>query len=228
MLRRLLADGHHVVATARGPAPAGIDAAPRLDWTSLDLGEPEASRAWIVRALAGCARPERASLILNAGMVEPLVPTIGLQPAALDRHLRVNLVVPMLLASGFLEASADWAVPRRILAISSGAGRRGIAHWGAYCAAKAGLDGFVRALNAEHAGRVGDASVRAVSLAPGVLDTAMQEAIRGTDAPEQARFRALHADRRLTPPDAAAASILAYLEQDGFGSCEIDDIRNPT
>ena len=32
-----------------------------------------------------------------------------------------------------------------------GAARRGIPHWAAYCAAKSGLHGFVRALNAEAA-----------------------------------------------------------------------------
>ncbi len=223
MVRQLLGQGHHVVAAARGPAPDQAVGPGRLDWTRLDLADGAAARGWVMRALEGCPRPERAALILNAGAVQPVVPVPALQPDALDAHMRLNLVSPMLTAAGFLDATAGWSVPRRILAISSGAARRGIAHWSAYCASKAGLDGFVRALNAEQADR---SDVKAVSLAPGVIDTAMQAVIRDVDAPERDRFRTLHEEGRLTSPDDAAMAILAYLDRNDFGAVEIDDIRN--
>ena len=222
MVRHLLGSGHHVVAAARGPAPEAAGPG-RLDWTRLDLADGAAAQDWVVQALAGCDRPERAALILNAGLVEPVVPVSALRPEALEAHMRLGLVSPMLVAAGFLEATAGWSLPRRILAISSGAARHGIPHWSAYCSSKAGLDGFVRALNAEHADR-GD--VKAVSLAPGVIDTAMQAVIRGIDAPQRDRFRTLHEEGRLTSPDDAAAAILAYLDRNDFGTVEIDDIRN--
>ena len=162
-------------------------------------------------------------LILNAGVLEPVLPVASLEAAALDAHMRLNLVSPMLVAAGFLQATASSRSPRRVLAVSSGAARRGIPHWSAYCAAKSGLDGFVRALNAE-AGA--DGSVRAVSLAPGVIDTAMQAVVRSIEAPARERFLRLHADGHLATPEDAAASLLAYLRRNDFGSHEIDDLRS--
>lgn len=224
MVRQLLQEGHHVVAAARGPAPSDIADATLLDWTQVDLGDLEAGQGWMTRSLAVCA-PTPALLVLNAGMVLPVVPVAGLEVAPVETHLRLNLASPMLLSACFLAATDAWPVQRRILAISSGAARRGIPFWSAYCASKAGLDGFVRGVNADYAARPGPGSVRAVSLAPGVVDTAMQETIRGIPAPEQQRFQTLHADGQLTTPSDAAAAILAYARRDDFGSFEIDDIR---
>jgi benzil reductase ((S)-benzoin forming) len=139
----------------------------------------------------------------------------------------VNLSSPMLLASGFLRATDGWNAERRLLAISSGAARRGVPHWSAYCAAKAGLDNFIRSVNAEYAGRPDAAPLRAVSMAPGVVDTAMQGTLRATPFPGDDRFHALHAENKLASPDDAAAAILAVLERDDFGTREIADIRDP-
>ncbi len=215
MVRQLLGAGHRVAACARGAAPLAAD---RLRWTSLDLADAQAAYDWAVRAVADGPRPQAVSLILNAGMVEPVAAVEELTAGALETHMRLNLVSPMLTASGFLRATADWAVPRRVLAISSGAARRGIAHWSAYCAAKAGLDNFVRAINAE--GRV-----RAVSLAPGMIDTAMQAVIRSVPSPQRERFQAFHDDGALATPEAAARAVLAHLARDDFGATEIADVR---
>ena len=226
MVAQLLRDGHHVIAAARGTAP-DVPAGPgRLDWARVDLGDLAAADAWVSAALREAPAPDAAVLILNAGIVEPVVPVAALSPEAVEAHLRINLASPMIVAAAFLRESAAWSVPRRILAISSGAARRGIPHWAAYCSSKAGLDGFVRAVNADHADAEGAASVRAVSLAPGVIDTTMQETIRAIEAPQRERFTTLHAEGRLTAPDDAARAILAYLQRPDFGATEIDDIRN--
>ena len=212
-----------MAAAARGPAPDGLEEAQaaRLHWTSIDLGDPDAAQGWVVRATNACPDQDGAVLILNAGVLEPVLPVASLEAAALDAHMRLNLLSPMLVAAGFLRATASSRSPRRVLAVSSGAARRGIPHWAAYCAAKSGLDGFVRALNAE-----AGASVRAVSLAPGVIDTVMQAAARSIEAPDRERFARLHADGHLATPDDAAASLLAYLRRNDFGSHEIDDLRS--
>lgn len=150
----------------------------------------------------------KAVLFNNAGIVEPVGPLDEVEAAALARNLNVNLVAPMLLMRGFLQATRD--VPlRRIVNISSGAGRRPIFGWSAYCAAKAGLDmaSRVAALEAEARGQ----RVDVVSLAPGVIDTGMQAVVRG--APESAfrdvaRFRALKEQGQLRSADDVAADIL--------------------
>jgi len=221
LLRQLLADGTHVLAAARGSAPSDLPAAGRLDWRSVDLADAKAGADWIAEALRACPRPDGASLILNAGAVEPVLPVAALEPAAIEAHLALNLAGPMAQTASFLRATEAWGIERRILAISSGAGRRGVAHWSAYCAAKAGLDNFIRALNAEQGARV-----RAVSLAPGVVDTAMQATLRASDFPDLPRFRDLHAGGGLAKPEDAARLILRYLGSDAFGTTETDDVRN--
>ena len=74
MVRQLLREGHEVVAAARGPVPVGLadTDAVRLHWTSIDLGDPEAARRWVVQAVGAGSRADGAVLVLNAGMLEPV------------------------------------------------------------------------------------------------------------------------------------------------------------
>ena len=93
--------------------------------------------------------------------------------------------------------------------ISSGAGRRPIFGWSAYCAAKAGLDMATRVAALEASTRA--RPVEAVSLAPGVIDTGMQSVVRGAsqeDFVDIERFRAMKAAGELRRPEDVAADIL--------------------
>jgi benzil reductase ((S)-benzoin forming) len=152
---------------------------------------------------------ERAVLINNAGVVSPVAPLEETDPVELERNLVVNLVAPVLLMRAFLRATRGVAPLRRVINISSGAGRRPVSGWAAYCSAKAGLDmaSRVAALEAEQRGT----GVEVVSLAPGVIDTPMQELVRGATAADFAeveRFRQMKAEGVLRPADAVAADIL--------------------
>jgi benzil reductase ((S)-benzoin forming) len=113
---------------------------------------------------------------------------------------------------------------RRILNISSGAGRNPTTGWGVYCSTKAALDMYSRVIHAEQ----GENGVRVVSLAPGVVDTAMQATIRASnprDFPEVSRFKEMHESGKLATPEGVAARILNYLDRDDFGTTDIDDVR---
>jgi NAD(P)-dependent dehydrogenase (short-subunit alcohol dehydrogenase family) len=96
----------------------------------------------------------------------------------------------------------------------------------AYCAAKAGMDHFSRAVALEEAARPNGA--RIVSIAPGVIDTDMQAELRGADPalfPERERFAQLQAGGQLLSPADCAAQLLARLDRPDFGSEPIADIR---
>jgi len=165
------------------------------------------------RRIAG-APFDRAVLINNAGVVGPVGPLEKLEAGELQRNLEVNLVAPIQLMRRFLAATERIAL-RRVINISSGAGRRPVFGWSAYCAAKAGLDMASRvvALEAEARGL----AVEVVSLAPGVIDTGMQATVRAMEAADFAdveRFRAMKAEGVLRPADAVAADILR-LEAEG-------------
>ena len=90
-------------------------------------------------------------LINNAGVIAPVGPLERADAGEIERNLAVNLVAPMLLMRRFLRATASRSPLRRIINISSGAGRRPIFGWGAYCAAKAGLDMATRVVALEAA-----------------------------------------------------------------------------
>ncbi len=231
---RLLSPSRLLICVARSPNPALEQRAravgARLDYRRCDLADAAAT-ARLAGAIGAALRAASASatrfvLIHNAGVIEPMVRIGGLESAALMRNLQVNLAAAMVLAAGFLSATDTLGVERRILNISSGAGRNPMPGWSAYCTAKAGLDMFSRCLAAEQAGSANPA--RVVALAPGVLDTAMQSTIRDADEadfPSVERFRAMQAEGALASPDAVAARIVTYLDRDDFGQQVIDDIR---
>jgi benzil reductase ((S)-benzoin forming) len=199
---------NELIAVARAPdgvIPGGIRIQADLaDAAAIDM-------AWdrIDRHIDGKSY-EKAVLINNAGVVVPVAPLERADAVELERNVFVNLVAPMLLMRRFLRAMESAAKLRRIINISSGAARRPISGWGAYCASKAGLDMATRvvALEAESRGL----AVEAVSLAPGVIDTAMQGVVRGASAEDFAdveRFRQMKADGTLRTAADVAAEILA-------------------
>jgi len=225
LAQALMQPGHRLICVARGDnaelraqaAAAGV----ALDWHQVDLSDAHAAEAWMTKTLAALPAFANVTLVLNAGAVEPIGAIDTLRADTLLPHLQLNLAGPMTLTAALLRGTSGWNAQRRVLAISSGAARRPIAGWAAYCTGKAGLDMFVRAINAD-----GDASVRAVALAPGVIDTDMQRTIRGADFAGVQRFRDLHAHGELVSPQDAAARIAAYLVRPDFGATELDDLRN--
>ena len=167
-----------------------------------------------------------ASLINNAGVVGRLAPLDRVPMADIVQGLRVGLEAAMLLTSAFLDATRAWPAQRRVLNISSGLGRMPMAGSAVYCAAKAGLDHFSRAVALEQAGLARPA--RVVAMAPGVIDTDMQAELRNSDAalfPERARFVQLQADGVLSSPEDCARRLLARLARDDFGLAPVADLR---
>lgn len=162
-------------------------------------------------------------LINNAGMVEPIAQVHQLSDANSIAHaLQLNIGSLIALCSTFL-ANTPEAADRRILNISSGAGRNPIAGWGVYGATKAAVDYFSQALALEQP------ELRVVSLAPGVIDTDMQATIRSADEsyfPNLERFIGLHQDQKLASAAYTAEQIARYLANDEFGNKTLDDIRH--
>jgi len=168
-----------------------------------------------------------ATLINNAGLMPPVLPLRAAEAAGLTQALRVGLEAPLLLSAAFLSATGHWAVPRKVLNISSGLGRRAMASQSAYCAAKAGLDHFTRCLALDEARLPQGAKV--CSLAPGVIDTDMQSQLRQAsplDFPDHAGFAQLKASGQLTSAHEAACRVLAYLNRPDFGHEPVADVRH--
>ncbi|MDD3934701.1 SDR family NAD(P)-dependent oxidoreductase [Rhodoferax sp.] len=230
---QLLAGEHRLLCISRRPDPA-LDALAvqqncLLEQWALDLSESEHAAACLKVWLNSLdpLQLKSATLINNAGVIPAIAPLSASEPAELTRALRVGLEAPMLLTASFLGATASWSVPRKVLNMSSGLGRRPMASQAAYCAAKAGMDHFTRCLALEEARLANGALV--CSLAPGVIDTDMQEQLRSADAasfPDQAGFVQLKATGQLTTPGEAARRVLAWLGRPDFGQQVVADVRD--
>jgi benzil reductase ((S)-benzoin forming) len=167
------------------------------------------------------------TLINNACLIPPMVPMSQSQAADTVQALRVGLEAPMLLTAAFLSATKDWSIPRRVLNISSGLGRRAMASSSAYCAVKAGMDHFTRCVALDEALQANGAKI--CSLAPGVIDTDMQLQLRQSNPsqfPDVALFQGWHSDSQLASPLDAARKVLDFLERPDFGQNPIGDIRD--
>ena len=133
----------------------------------------------------------------------------------------------MLLTAAFLQATQAFGVPRKVLNISSGLGRRPMASQAAYCAAKAGMDHFTRCVALDEALQTNGAKVS--SLAPGVIDTDMQTQLRDAkprDFPDRAGFENLKQSGQLMSAQEAAKRVLAWLERPDFGQNPVADVRD--
>jgi NAD(P)-dependent dehydrogenase (short-subunit alcohol dehydrogenase family) len=233
MAQRLLQPGHSLLCISRHANPelaqwAQKAEVPLAQWTH-DLadgaGASERLRDWLQGQQAGDFRS--ATLINNAGVIPRIAPLSQSDPSELAWALRVGLEAPMQLCAAFLGATEHWALPRKVLNISSGLGRRAMASQGAYCAAKAGMDHFTRCLALDEALKPQGAKV--CSLAPGVIDTDMQVQMRGAaaqDFPDQEGFKQLKSTGMLSTPEEAAAKVLAYLERADFGAQPVGDVRD--
>jgi len=227
-----LAQGAFVLGLARHHA-SELKAGDTLEQWPIDLADPlpVAARlgAWLAEfeARAGGVPPARVRLIHNAAMLSEPGDIAGSDPANLAQSLRIGLEAPVALTAAFLRTTAHWSgADRRVLFVSSGLGRRAMAGSAAYCAQKAGLDHFARALALEEQARPSGA--RVASVAPGIIDTDMQKQLRGADPqrfPERARFDEFHRTGALDTPATAAAKLIALLERDDYGSNPVADVR---
>lgn len=222
-----------ILCISRGNAPA-LDCLARergatLTQWSADLADPALVAARLREWLGGrdAKQITSATLINNAGMVGGTGPLDACEAVAIATALRVDLEAPMQLTAAFLAATSGWSIPRKVLNISSGLGRRPMAGAALYCAAKAGMDHFSRCVALEQDGRANAA--RIVSLAPGIIDTDMQTELRAGDPaafPEREKFVRMKESGALTSPADAARRVVAYLARLDFGEQAVADVRD--
>lgn len=199
-----------------------------LEWITYDLLHTAGLEQLIGRAFRD-VKPqelEAAYLINNAGIVQPIAPADRCDGEEIARGVQLNLIAPMTLTAAFLRHTADCNGDKAVLNVSSGAARNPYEGWSSYCSAKAGLDMFTRAVGLEQANRTNP--VRILSVAPGVVDTGMQQAIRSTDPSnfaQHARFVALKEQGGLQSPDMAAGKLLKALFDRTHATGSLLDVR---
>ncbi|MBP1155677.1 MULTISPECIES: (S)-benzoin forming benzil reductase [unclassified Paenibacillus] len=233
LAKRVLTSGHSLVSISRSPnetlsvlAEEGAE----LRFYPSDLRETKHLMTLLERIITemDAERFTAVTLVNNAGILDPIKPLDQAEEAELTEHLHVNLLAPMLLTSAFIRATSFWpdTISKTVANISSGAGKKPYSGWSAYCTAKAGIDMMTRCAGQEQGD--GPGAVKLVSIAPGVVDTRMQEKIRETDPklfPQLQRFIDLKASGHLYSADESAERILAVLESGDLGQGDVIDVR---
>ncbi len=206
-VERMLAEGALVGGIDRdGVGLAALVAAHgagRFCAAEADVSDPDQVDA----AVAACARGLGAidGLVCAAG-IDLVSPLEQMTTAQWRRIMDVNLTGPMLAAQACL-AHLRAAGGGTIVTVSSGAGLSPLKHRTAYCASKAGLQMFTKALAMEAAAF----GVRVNTVCPGAVETGLlRSGLDGLDDPVAARAEvtARYALARIAEPTEIANAIL--------------------
>ncbi len=208
--------GARVVVTARDQR--------KLDEVVHEIGRgargisAEVSQETEVDALFDAAGP--IDILINcAGVIAPIAPVAASDPHLWKINLEVNLFGPYLTTRRALPhmTQQGWG---RIINVSAGVATGRMTSWSAYSAAKAGLETLTKVTARE----VADYGVRVNVVRPGIVDTDMQEEIRGTSEEmfgreNLERYRAYKERGSLRQPEDPAKLIMWVL------SPECDDLN---
>jgi SDR family mycofactocin-dependent oxidoreductase len=220
----LAAQGGCVLAVDRAaddPAlPYTLGTAEELEAVVVGCGDPERVTAFVagvrdpgaVQAAVALAEQRWGGVdvaVAAAGVIAGGTPQWELDRRQEQAVLDVNLTGVLNLARAAVPALLRRPQPRsgRFLAVASAAATRGLPMLAAYCAAKAGVAGLIRALAVELAAE----GVTANAVSPGSTDTAiLAESARLYGLADAAAFAPQQPIRRLISP-AEVAGVLAHL-----------------
>jgi len=195
-----------VIGVARRPPPRG-------EHLPADLADPGAWAAFGAHVDAVLReRPARATLLHFAGTLGPIGPASVTDPAEYERSVLLNAASGQVLGATFLRACRHAGVPATIVMCSSPAATSARAGAAQYCAGKAALEAWTRAVALELSG---DAQGDVVfSVVPYGVDTPMVRAAMAapaTELPLGELFRAAAAADRLARPADVAGEIWALV-----------------
>ncbi len=173
------------------------------------------------------SRATSIHLINNAGLLAPAKPIQRVELAEITTNIQVNLLAPMILTAEFIKQTEDIATDKRIINISSGAGKRPIYGWSCYGTSKAGIDLFSQNVAAEQKEAINPVEI--CSFGPGIMDTTMQEEIRSSkkdDFIHVETFKQYKENGKLLPPDKVANIVIQLLDTKDFPNGEVTDVSN--
>lgn len=183
---------------AREAAAAVRGTGSRCSIVACDVTDLASVRSAIARTLEEFGRLD--CVINNAGLIEPIGHLADTDPALWARTLATNLTgayhvlheaMPALLHS-----------QGAVVNLSTGAAHTPREGWSAYCTSKAALAMLTRCVAHEYGAR----GIAAYGLQPGLVDTAMQDRIRGSGMNEISRIP----QSDLAPPE-HSAKVVAWL-----------------
>lgn len=199
--------GSHIIEVSRSGGT------PDTEHVSADLSHPAAWTDVGDRIASAVAdhEPDRSVFVHAAALLSPVGFAGEVDDDDYLANVLLNSAATQVLGHHYLAAVRDRPGRHQLCMISSGASTGVLPGWSGYGAGKAAMDHWVRNVGAEQQERGG---VEVTAIAPGVVDTAMQEEIRGTDTsdfPNVEQFHDYHRTGQLRSPDAVAIRLWELL-----------------
>lgn len=196
---------------------------------NVDLGKPNEVIGTITKVLNSIVKAEGDEfyLINNAGVINPIKTIENTDMNDLITNINVNLTSLMILTSEFIKSLEKINGKKRIINISSGAAKRPVYGWNVYCSTKAGVDIFTQTVALEQNAK--EFPVHLVSLAPGIMDTEMQEKIRSADKEDfrdLKEFVGFKEKGKLVQAEAVAVGVLRLLLGDEFINGDVTRVES--
>lgn len=201
----------------------------RLDFLHFDLAVSHdiPSLCKMIFSTINTQNADGIYLINNAGVINPVGRIETCEAADVEHHIRINLLAPMHLTAEFIKTFKDLGIQKRILNISSGAANNPYYGWSSYCSSKAAIDMYTLCVETEQKDQKYPVEVMAV--APGIIDTGMQEVIRGTSEEQfvhRKKFIEYKESGKLVPPNLAGLKLARLLLSKDFKSGAVIDLRD--
>lgn len=165
----------------------------------------------------------RIVFVQAAGSVDPIGYAGSVDTQRYVENVLLNGASAQVLGHLFIEAVRDVDAPRHLMMITSGAAKTVYPGWSSYGAAKAAVDQWVRDVGAEQ----GENGVQVLSVAPGTVNTSMQEQLRATteaEFPQRQKFVDLFDEGKLSDPDQVARRMWRLVDEQ-YDNGSVLDLR---
>jgi benzil reductase ((S)-benzoin forming) len=167
-------------------------------------------------------------LINNAGVIGEIAHLGKSSNQSIRQIFAINTIAPAILMNAFVKKYAQSKEAEKIVVnISSGAATKAIDGWSGYSASKAALNMLTQTAQVES--DLKQSGIRFFAVAPGVVDTDMQQEIRNAsthDFSSLPKFIGLKENSQLSSPEYAAEKIMYLIENEEKFKEVIQDVRN--
>lgn len=194
----------------------------------LDLSDINKLKSSLDSIFVSLPDAERIILINNAGILGQVGHVGKISNDALHQAFNLNVIAPAILTNAFLNKYSECnGCHKLILNVSSGAGKRATDGWAAYCSSKAALDMFSQVVSVEKQKDRQDLKI--LSVAPGIVDTPMQDEIRKVNREDFSRvdeFIEYKKENMLVSPEKVAEKFMYIIDHESDFHEPIISVRN--
>jgi benzil reductase ((S)-benzoin forming) len=197
--------------------------APHIYSVALDLASSHDVSQILSELLLPLAKREWQEIVAisNAGMLTPVGPASKKDIDSVIANLNTNFVSGIVFMTEVLRHFQKHTGKKTLASISSGAAVGERAGWSLYCAAKAGVEHFIRSVATEQDAE--SQPFKMINVDPGLIDTAMQLEIRQSsvdDFPSLEQFKQRKKAGLLVPPAKVAEGVVRIIEDSNVGNGE--------